>query len=129
MAVTSISLARNARISGLTSSPVTRKSPVIAALAAAGGLEVDGVGAAHRSGDLEPHLHDGIAARDAELVHAAVGGALDADDFIELAVSRSIAGGAGGLAAGGSNGVLLAASADRMTAAIFSGSPCPPTCM
>ena len=30
---------------------------------------------------------------------------------------------------GGSNGVLLDANADRMTVAIFSGSPCPPTCM
>ena len=53
-------------------------------LAAPGGLEVDGVGAAQRSGDLQPHFDDRVAPRHAELVDAAIRGAFDADDLIEF---------------------------------------------
>src|SRR5438132_1565635 len=45
------------------------------------------------------------------------------------AVGRSTLGAGGGEAAAASNGVLLSASAARIAPAIFSGSPCPPTCI
>ena len=84
IAVTSMSWARKARISGLTSSPVTRKSPVIAALP----LPVDWklIALAPPSGPvhLQPHLHDRVAARHAKLVDAAARRTLDADDLVEL---------------------------------------------
>ncbi len=53
IAVTSISPARRARISGLTSLPVTKKIAGDRGFAVAGRLEVDGVGAAERA----VHLH------------------------------------------------------------------------
>ena len=46
---------------------------------------------------------------------------------IDISVGRDDGG--RGAAAGGLNGVLLSAKADRMTSAIFTGSPWPPICI
>src|SRR6185295_9637827 len=49
-------------------------------------LEIDGRGKPHRSGrrNLRSILSDRVTARDAELVDAAIGLALDADDLVKL---------------------------------------------
>src|SRR6266436_5231612 len=52
--------------------------------AVTGRLKVDGVGAAERAVHLHSAFHGGIAARHAELIDAADGVALDADDLVEL---------------------------------------------
>src|SRR6266446_7003849 len=72
-------------------------------LAAAGRLEVDRRGYAHRSHrrNLHAAFHDRVAAWHSKLINAAVGFA---------------------------NGVLLVPRASRITAAILAGSPWPPTC-
>ena len=78
--------ARSALITGLTSSPVSTKSPVMAALPPPVGWKPMAVATPSRAGGRELHsvLGDRIAARHRELVDAAIGLSLDADDLIEL---------------------------------------------
>ena len=91
--------ARNALITGLTSSPVRTKSPVIAALPPPVGWKLMRDRHAHRPDRRHRHaiLGDRIAARHVELIDAAIGLSLGADDVDRAAaVSRSIAGGGAG---------------------------------
>ena len=78
-------VARSARMTGFTSSAVSTKSPVIAALPPPVGWKLMAVGRpSARPAELHAAFADRIAARHAELVDAAVILALDADDLVEL---------------------------------------------
>ena len=100
-------------------------------LAAAGRLEVDRGRDAHRAGrrDLHPVLGDRVAARHAELIDAAIGLPFDADDLVELGGVEIDRGRGGRSAPAASAASCFRASAVRIAVAIFTGSPCPPTCM
>src|SRR6266446_2959996 len=84
-AVTSMPFARNALITGLTSSPQNKISRD-SGLAATGRLETDGIRDTHRSDRTYLHsiLRHRIAARHCKLIDAAVRLPFDANDLIEL---------------------------------------------
>src|SRR6202011_1670136 len=65
---------------------VARKQEVAGdgGLTVASGLEVDGIGAAQRSGDAHAALHGWIAPRDAELVDPSIYGSLGAHRLVNL---------------------------------------------
>ena len=75
---------RSAASTGSTSLAASTKSPVIAALPPPVGWKLTAVASAHGRWHRHPVIDDRIAARDAELQHAANGIALAAEHLLDL---------------------------------------------